>query len=115
MPSYATLIRGDNPGPMTLEGTNSWVLHGTRGVLVVDPGPALPAHLDQLTSYGPVVLVLLTHGHPDHADAAGELAHRTGAPVAARDPLLCRRSEPLQDEAVLEVEGLAAVTLLLTP
>jgi glyoxylase-like metal-dependent hydrolase (beta-lactamase superfamily II) len=115
MRSYATLVRADNPGPMTLEGTNSWVLHGTAGVVVVDPGPALPAHLDQLTSYGPVVLVLLTHGHADHADSAGELAQHTGAPVAARDALLCRRSEPLQDEAVLEVEGLPAVTVLRTP
>jgi glyoxylase-like metal-dependent hydrolase (beta-lactamase superfamily II) len=100
---------------MTLEGTNSWVLHGTAGVVVVDPGPDLPGHVDQLMSYGPVVLILLTHGHADHAASAGELSHRTGAPVAARDPLLCRRSEPLRDEARLEVEGLPTLTVLLTP
>jgi glyoxylase-like metal-dependent hydrolase (beta-lactamase superfamily II) len=115
VPSYATLVRADNPGPMTLEGTNSWVLHGAAGVVVVDPGPDLPGHLDQLMSYGPVVLVLLTHGHADHAASAGELSYRTGASVAARDPLLCRRSEPLQDEARLEVEGLPILTVLLSP
>jgi glyoxylase-like metal-dependent hydrolase (beta-lactamase superfamily II) len=115
LPPYATLVRADNPGPMTLEGTNSWVLHGTAGVVVVDPGPDLPGHLDQLTSYGPVLLVLLTHGHADHAESAGLLSHRTGAPVAAREPLLCRRSEPLQDGAQLEVEGLPPLTVLATP
>jgi glyoxylase-like metal-dependent hydrolase (beta-lactamase superfamily II) len=115
VPPYATLVRADNPGPMTLEGTNSWVLHGAAGVIVVDPGPNLPGHLARLTSYGPVLLVLLTHGHADHADSAVELSHRTMAPVAARDPLLCRRSEPLQDEAKLEVDGLPPVTVLYTP
>jgi glyoxylase-like metal-dependent hydrolase (beta-lactamase superfamily II) len=115
LPSYATLVRADNPGPMTLEGTNSWVLRGDAGVVVVDPGPDLRQHLDQLTSYGRVLLILLTHGHADHAQSAALLSHRTGAPVAARDPLLCRRSEPLQDEARLDVEGLPTVTVLVTP
>jgi glyoxylase-like metal-dependent hydrolase (beta-lactamase superfamily II) len=115
LPSYATLVRADNPGPMTLEGTNSWLLRGTTGVVVVDPGPDLPGHLDRLSSYGPVVLVLLTHGHADHAESASLLSHRTGAPVAARDPLLCRRSEPLQDGAQLEVDGLPPMTVLVTP
>ena len=115
MLSYATLVRADNPGPMTLEGTNSWLLRGEAGVVVVDPGPELPAHLDQLTSYGPVVLILLTHGHADHAASAAGLSHRTGAPVAARDRLLCRRSESLADEARLEVGGLPEVTVLFSP
>jgi glyoxylase-like metal-dependent hydrolase (beta-lactamase superfamily II) len=115
LPPYATLVRADNPGPMTLDGTNSWVLRGDAGVVVVDPGPELPGHLDQLTSYGPVVLVLLTHGHADHVESASLLSHRTGAPVAARDPLLCLRSEPLHDEAQLEVEGLPTLTVLVTP
>jgi glyoxylase-like metal-dependent hydrolase (beta-lactamase superfamily II) len=115
VPPYAVLVRADNPGPMTLDGTNSWVLRGDAGVVVVDPGPALPAHLDQLTSYGTVLLVLLTHGHADHAESAADFARRVDAPVAARDPLLCRRSEPLGDLDQLEVPGLPALTVLLTP
>jgi glyoxylase-like metal-dependent hydrolase (beta-lactamase superfamily II) len=115
VPPYATLVRADNPGPMTLDGTNSWVLSGDAGVVVVDPGPAAPTHLDQLTSYGKVVLVLLTHGHPDHAEAAAEFANRVNAPVAALDPLLCLRSEPFRDLDRLEVAGLPALTVLLTP
>ena len=115
VPPYAVLVRADNPGPMTLDGTNSWLLLGEAGVVVVDPGPASTAHLDRLTSYGPVLLVLLTHGHPDHAGSARELGERVNAPVVARDPLLCRRSEPLQDLAQLAVAGLATITVLLTP
>ncbi len=111
VPLYATLVQADNPGPMTLEVTNSWVLQGAAGVFVVDPGPSLPDHLDRLTSYGPVLLVLLTHGHADHAESALSF----GAPVAARDPLLCRHSESLQDGATLEVGGLPPVTVLFTP
>lgn len=115
VPAYATLVRADNPGPMTLEGTNSWVLRGDAGVVVVDPGPALPSHLDQLASYGTVVLVLLTHGHPDHAESVAEFAARVGAPVAARDPLLCRGFEQLQAGDRLELPGLPPVAVLLTP
>ncbi len=111
VPSYATLVRADNPGPMTLDGTNSWVLRGDTGVVVVDPGPALPDHLERLASYGPVLLVLLTHGHADHAESAQLL----GAPVVARDPLLCRHSEPFRDLDRLEVAGLPPLTVLTTP
>jgi glyoxylase-like metal-dependent hydrolase (beta-lactamase superfamily II) len=115
IPSYATLVLADNPGPMTLEGTNSWVLRGDAGVVVVDPGPALPAHLDRLTSYGRVLLVLLTHGHADHAASAGELGDRADAPVVALDPLLCRRSEPFHDGDRLEVPGLPPLAVVATP
>ncbi|BEP12880.1 MBL fold metallo-hydrolase [Acidothermaceae bacterium B102] len=115
VPPYATLVRADNPGPMTLEGTNSWVLRGDAGVVVVDPGPALPGHLDQLTSYGRVLLVLLTHGHADHAASASELSDRVDAPVAALDPLLCRRSESFHDRDRLDVPGLPPLTVLATP
>lgn len=111
LPPYVELVRAPNPGPMTLEGTNSYVLRGERGVVVVDPGPADDGHLAALRSYGPVLLVLLTHGHPDHAEAADRL----DAPVSARDPLLCRHSAPLKDGDVLSVVGLPAVTAVGTP
>lgn len=111
IPPYAALVLADNPGPMTLDGTNSWVLRGEAGVVVVDPGPQLPQHLERLTSYGPVLLVLLTHGHADHAAAAEAFA----SPVAALDPALCRRSEQLHDGDVLEVPGLPALTVVATP
>jgi glyoxylase-like metal-dependent hydrolase (beta-lactamase superfamily II) len=111
IPSFARLVRADNAGPMTLEGTNTWVLRGDNGVVVVDPGPADDSHLGALRSYGPVLLVLLTHGHADHSEAAASL----GAPVAARDPLLCRHSEPLKEGDVLAVDGIPPVAVMVTP
>jgi glyoxylase-like metal-dependent hydrolase (beta-lactamase superfamily II) len=111
LPSYVQLVLAPNPGPMTLEGTNSYLLRGERGVVVVDPGPADAGHLVALQSYGPVLLVLVTHGHSDHAEAAGLL----DAPVSARDPLVCRGSEPLKDGDVLEVAGLPPVSVMGAP
>ena len=42
------VVRADNPSPMTGSGTNSYLLHGPDGAVVIDPGPALPAHLAAL-------------------------------------------------------------------
>ena len=76
---------------MTLEGTNTWLLHGAdeagRRAIVVDPGPDDEAHLGAVVAAaGEVVRILLTHGHPDHSDGARRLHDRTGAPVSALDP-----------------------------
>ncbi|HKX15327.1 MAG TPA: hypothetical protein VJN19_09055, partial [Propionibacteriaceae bacterium] len=41
------LIRAPNPGPMTLDGTNTWlIIDADQGAVVVDPGPAIQSHLD---------------------------------------------------------------------
>jgi glyoxylase-like metal-dependent hydrolase (beta-lactamase superfamily II) len=85
-----------NPGPMTLDGTNSYVLAapGSVPTVVVDPGPSIPAHLDGLAAR-PVDLILVTHRHADHTQACAELAARTGAPVRAADPAFCIDAPPL--------------------
>jgi glyoxylase-like metal-dependent hydrolase (beta-lactamase superfamily II) len=87
LPEWATLVRADNPGPMTLEGTNTWVLRapGASGCVVVDPGPRMPQHLEKVAGYGPVAVTLLTHGHPDHAEGAARFAEMTGSDVLAAD------------------------------
>lgn len=84
----ASVLLARNPSPMTLEGTNSWVLRapGERACVVVDPGPDDPVHLAALREAGPVTAIVLTHGHPDHADGARHLHELTGAPVRALDP-----------------------------
>ncbi len=81
LPGWVTLIRADNPGPMTLDGTNSWILTtpGGRRVLV-DPGPADEAHLAMLAAHRPS-LILLTHHHPDHVDGLSPLRELLGTPV----------------------------------
>lgn len=107
----ATCVLAANPGPMTLDGTNTWVLRvpGEPAALVVDPGPALEAHLDAVVEAldgARVARVLLTHGHPDHAEAAVAFARRVGAPVAALDP-----AHRLGDEGVVDGDVVSAGSL----
>lgn len=86
LPQWVTLVRAPNPGPMTLDGTNTWVLSGPESVLVVDPGPDLPAHLEEVARRGTVRGVLLTHGHPDHAEGLERFEELTGAGVINPEP-----------------------------
>lgn len=109
----AAVLRADNPGPMTLDGTRSYVLRapGSATCVVVDPGPDDVAHLDALAAAGPVELVLVTHRHADHTAGAPGLRERTGAPVRAADATHCHGGEPLRDGEVIEVAGLRVVVL----
>ncbi|MGG6379412.1 MBL fold metallo-hydrolase [Paenarthrobacter sp. NEAU-H11] len=97
-----------NPGPMSLAGTNSYVLHapGNPGAVVVDPGPFDEAHLEALAAAGPVDLILITHRHADHTAGSARLHGLTGAPVRAADAVHCHGSgTPLQDGEVLSAAG----------
>ena len=89
----ARCVLAPNPGPMTLDGTNTWILAspGARRCVVIDPGPALPAHLNHVSqtiaaSDMTVEVVLLTHGHPDHAEGAAQFAREHSVDVRALDP-----------------------------
>jgi glyoxylase-like metal-dependent hydrolase (beta-lactamase superfamily II) len=89
----ARCVLAPNPSPMTLDGTNTWVIAepGSAEAVVVDPGPDDGSHLrhvhDQVTAAGQrVARILLTHSHPDHAEGAAAFAEMTGAPVLAADP-----------------------------
>ncbi|HEY2437531.1 MAG TPA: MBL fold metallo-hydrolase [Solirubrobacteraceae bacterium] len=79
-------LRAQNPGPMTLSGTNTW-LFGRRPTWVVDPGPALEAHIGELLAAvedrGGLGGVALTHDHADHSGAVEALLARNPAPLAA--------------------------------
>lgn len=114
LPGWCTLVRADNPGPMTLDGTNTYVLRADAGVVVVDPGPLDEAHLRRVAGNDEVLLTLLTHGHPDHAEGARRFHELTGAPVLARDPAHCVNADPLGDGLTPAVEGLG-VEVLHTP
>jgi glyoxylase-like metal-dependent hydrolase (beta-lactamase superfamily II) len=80
------LVRAANPSPLTLTGTNSWVV-GRQPTWVVDPGPLLDEHLAALSEAieqrGGLGGVVLTHGHTDHSEAVPALLERSGAPLAA--------------------------------
>jgi glyoxylase-like metal-dependent hydrolase (beta-lactamase superfamily II) len=72
------LVRADNPSPLTLTGTNTWVV----GRWVVDPGPALDAHLDavaaEVAARGGAAGIAVTHDHEDHVEGLDALLGRVG-------------------------------------
>lgn len=105
----ARCVLAPNPDIMTLDGTNTWVLRepGARRSVVIDPGPSIPSHLDAIAeAAGEVGVVLLTHHHHDHSEAAKEFAERMGCGVRALDPHYRLGSEGLGDGDVVSVDGL---------
>ena len=115
---YVRMIRAANPGPMTLDGTNTWLVgDSSRGPLVVvDPGPLQDDHLDAIVDAAPggIAAVVLTHGHLDHSEGAAALAERAGCGVRAADPELRVGTAGLEDGDRLEVTG-ASLTMVATP
>lgn len=78
-----------NPGPMTLEGTNTWVV-GRDPAWVIDPGPADRGHLEAVreaaAARGGIGGVVLTHSHADHA-AGAELLEPPPSPARDGEPV----------------------------
>ncbi len=106
--AYACCVLAPNPSPWTLDGTNTWVVTGPDGgaAIVVDPGPADPAHATAIRAAAAaadarIVGIVLTHGHVDHSESARGLGESWGVPVRALDP-----------EHRLGAEGLAAGQVL---
>jgi glyoxylase-like metal-dependent hydrolase (beta-lactamase superfamily II) len=118
----ARCVLAPNPSPMTLDGTNTWILAepGSEQAIVVDPGPKDGEHLrrvvDTVAAQGRRVgLVLLTHGHPDHAAGAKKFAGLAGGPaVRALDPKHRLGDEGLAEGEVVALGGLE-VRVLETP
>ncbi|GAB3457064.1 MBL fold metallo-hydrolase [Actinophytocola sediminis] len=112
----ASVLLENNPGSMTLDGTNTWLLRApeAEAAIVVDPGYEDPEHLTRVADAGPVALILITHQHPDHAQGAPWLAARVGAPVRAFDHRLCVDAPPLTDGELIEDAGLS-LRVLHTP
>ena len=105
-----------NPGPMTLDGTNTWVLcaPGSDQAVVIDPGPLEEAHLQAVLARvaqlgARVALTLLTHNHFDHAESADRWADLTGAPVRGAG-----HGAPFEDGELTTV-GQVRIEVLLTP
>jgi glyoxylase-like metal-dependent hydrolase (beta-lactamase superfamily II) len=108
----ACCVLAPNPSPLTLDGTNTWVIAepGSSAAVVVDPGPEHEGHLrrvlDAACAAGRrVALIVLTHGHPDHSAGAARFAAMTGAPVMALDPAHRLGSEGLAAGDVLTAAG----------
>ncbi|MCL8252271.1 MBL fold metallo-hydrolase [Aeromicrobium fastidiosum] len=113
----ASFVLAENPGIMTLDGTNTWILRepGATRSVVVDPGPSDDDHLQAvLAAAGEVGLVLFTHRHLDHTEALERLVELTGAPARSIDPEFSRGAEPLTDGETIDVDGLS-IEVLATP
>jgi glyoxylase-like metal-dependent hydrolase (beta-lactamase superfamily II)/8-oxo-dGTP pyrophosphatase MutT (NUDIX family) len=101
-------VLAPNPGPFTLEGTNTWIV-GRNPSVVIDPGPDDPRHIEGvLADASPIGAILLTHHHPDHAPGAGRLLTASGAPVFAYHPSV--RQRPLAHGQLIEVGAIRMVT-----
>jgi glyoxylase-like metal-dependent hydrolase (beta-lactamase superfamily II) len=85
LPADVERVRAPNPGPLTLSGTNTYLVG--RPAWVIDPGPADASHVDRVWSEaharGGIAGIALTHRHLDHAESAAVLSERAGAPLAA--------------------------------
>ncbi len=77
-------IVAENPGPMTYHGTNTYLIDGPDGTIVVDPGPLDADHTRHvLAEAGTVAAIWITHTHHDHVGGLEALRTETGAPVFA--------------------------------
>jgi len=80
------LVRAPNPSPYTLDGTNTWIV-GRDPAWVVDPGPAIPAHVAavaaEVAARGGAGGIALTHDHPDHAEGVEAMREALGDPPVA--------------------------------
>jgi glyoxylase-like metal-dependent hydrolase (beta-lactamase superfamily II) len=85
LPEGIERIRAPNPGPLSLSGTNTYLLGSPAWV--IDPGPDLEEHLERVLRAAQarrgIAGIALTHRHQDHAEGAAALRERSGAPLAA--------------------------------
>ena len=101
-----------NPGKMTGPGTNTYLL-GNDEVAVLDPGPAIPEHIDAILAAGEdkIRWVVCTHTHPDHSPAWQGVAAATGAEVIGALPA----DDMFQDDTFKPATELQHDDVLQTP
>ncbi len=113
----AAVLLCHNPGPLTLEGTNTWVLRapGNPECVVVDPGPDDDEHIARLAGLGRIAVVLISHRHGDHTYGIDKLVDASGAVVrSVGSGFLRGRGGYLRDGEMIEAAGLR-IGVLSTP
>lgn len=107
----AVCVLAHNPNVMTLDGTNTWLLHvpGSKRCIVIDPGPDEKGHFEAILAAAElrdaeIGAVLLTHRHSDHSAGAKALAERTKTYVRAADPEFRLGAEGLETGDVIRVD-----------
>ena len=82
-------VLAPNPGPFTFRGTGVYIVGAGRDAAVIDPGPAIPEHVDALKralAGRRLTHILVTHTHSDHSPAAAPLKAWSGAKTYAYGP-----------------------------
>jgi glyoxylase-like metal-dependent hydrolase (beta-lactamase superfamily II) len=113
----ASVLLCDNPGLLTLDGTNTWVLRGPGSdeVVIVDPGPDDAEHIGRIAALGTVALVLISHKHDDHTGGIDKIVDLTGAVVrSVGSGFLRGLGGPLTDGEVIDAAGMR-IKVMATP
>jgi glyoxylase-like metal-dependent hydrolase (beta-lactamase superfamily II) len=117
----ATCLLAPNPSPLTLDGTNTWIIAepGSSSAVVIDPGPDDEQHLRRVHAEAVagdrrIARILLTHGHLDHSAGAVRLAELSGARIQAADPVGRLGIEGFGDGDVITAAG-CELRVLATP
>ena len=97
---FVRRVLAPNPSAFIYTGTQTYLIGNEAGLVVLDPGPNDPVHIDALIDAigdTPVIAITCTHTHRDHSPAAGPLKDLTGAPIIGCAPLVLDTSGPRAD------------------
>ncbi|MTI42715.1 glyoxylase-like metal-dependent hydrolase (beta-lactamase superfamily II) [Roseibium hamelinense] len=100
-------LTAKNPGPFTFHGTNTYLV-GTQNIVVVDPGPDDPAHVDAImkaVAGAHIAAIFVSHTHMDHSPAARRLQEKSGAPIVGCGPHSAARDLAIGEDNLLDASA----------
>jgi glyoxylase-like metal-dependent hydrolase (beta-lactamase superfamily II)/8-oxo-dGTP pyrophosphatase MutT (NUDIX family) len=114
---FTTRLIAPNPGMMTGPGTNTYLIghheHAGSELAVIDPGPAIDSHIENILAAGKIRWILCTHTHLDHSPAAAAIKQASGAQILGRPAPAGQDASFLPDEVLSHNQriSLAGVSL----
>jgi glyoxylase-like metal-dependent hydrolase (beta-lactamase superfamily II) len=118
-------VLGQNPGPFTGPGTNTYIIGTGPRRLLLEAGQGVEEHLvlladalDRFADGAVIATLAMTHAHPDHMGGLQQIKERFLPEMVTKKPWpewdKGAEFEPIDDGAVLRVEG-ATLTAIATP